>query len=442
MLSLSYKTILSVAIPLMGSSFIQSIVLLTDSSFLSRYNNLAFDASGNGGLIYITLFMILAGLNEGTQILMARRIGEERESVLGSIFASSVLINIVIAFLLFLLTWLIIPHLITNNVNSQELGQLQLDYLHVRSLGFIPSVVSLAILAYLTASGKTTLVFVNALIVATTNIILDYGFIFGNIGLPEMGLKGAALASAIADSVGMLVLVIAVFILPQLMGRNVLSNLHIKWQVIKRVLTVGSPIMLQGLTALLTWTIFFFWIEQMGIFELTVSQNIRSLYFLAFVPIWGFGATAKTYVSQFMGKKDFHSISIAMKRIQLLTMLFLLVIFHGALLYPEKLIEFINPNQEFIETSASTLRFLFGSILLYGFGSIYFYTIAGSGNTRYSFVIELIAVLLYLIFAFLFIKVWKWDIFSVWTVEYIYFGVIGGLSIGYLRLFNWKTKQI
>lgn len=123
-------------------------------------------------------------------------------------------------------------------------------------------------------------------------------------------------------------------------------------------------------------------------------------------------------------------------------MLFLLVIFHGALLYPEKLIEFINPNQEFIETSASTLRFLFGSILLYGFGSIYFYTIAGSGNTRYSFVIELIAVLLYLIFAFLFIKVWRWDIFSVWTVEYIYFGVIGGLSIGYLRLFNWKTKQI
>ncbi len=79
MLSLNYRTILAVAIPLMGSTFIQSIVLLTDSSFLSRYDTLAFGAAGNGGLIYITLLMVLVGLNEGTQILMARRIGESQE---------------------------------------------------------------------------------------------------------------------------------------------------------------------------------------------------------------------------------------------------------------------------------------------------------------------------------------------------------------------------
>jgi len=443
MLSLSYRTILSVAVPLMGSSFIQSIVLLTDSSFLSRYDTLAFDASGNGGLIYITLFMVLAGLNEGTQILMARRIGEEKESVLGSIFASSIVTNLFIALLLFMTIWLVVPEVIAQTVNSHELGQLELSYLNTRSLGIIPSIISLAILAYLTASGRTAIIFLNALIVAITNIVLDYAFIFGNLGLPEMGLEGAALASSMADFVGLLVLVLIVFIIPRSRNsKKKLTDLNINFSRIKRVLVVGSPIMLQGLTALLTWTIFFFWIEQMGIFELTVSQNIRSLYFLAFVPIWGFGATTKTYVSQLMGKQDFESISLVTKRIQLLTMLFLIAIFHGALLYPEKLIEFINPNEEYLETSATTLRFLFGSILLYGFGSSYFYTIAGSGNTRYSFVIELISVLLYLIFAYLFIKVLDWDIYSVWTVEYIYFGVICGLSVGYLRFFNWKKKQI
>lgn len=442
MLSLSYRTILSVAVPLMGSSFIQSIVLLTDSSFLSRYDTLAFDASGNGGLIYITLFMVLAGLNEGTQILMARRIGEEKESVLGSIFASSVVINLFIALLLFLTIWLIVPEIITQTVNNPVLGQFELNYLNTRSLGIIPSVISLAILAYLTASGRTAIIFLNALIVAVTNIVLDYALIFGNLGLPEMGLEGAALASAMADFIGLLVLVLVVFVIPRGNSKKILTDLTINFTRIKRVFVVGSPIMLQGLTALLTWTIFFFWIEQMGIFELTVSQNIRSLYFLAFVPIWGFGATTKTYVSQLMGKQDFESISLVTKRIQLLTMIFLIAIFHGALLYPEKLIEFINPKEEFIETSAATLRFLFGSILLYGFGSSYFYTIAGSGNTRYSFVIELISVLLYLIFAYLFIKVLDWDIYSVWTVEYIYFGVICCLSIGYLRFFNWKKKQI
>ena len=62
MLDLKYKTILSVALPLMVSSFIQSIVLLTDTAFLSRYSTVAFDAAGNGGLIYVTMFMALAGM--------------------------------------------------------------------------------------------------------------------------------------------------------------------------------------------------------------------------------------------------------------------------------------------------------------------------------------------------------------------------------------------
>ena len=142
MLSLNYRTILSVAIPLMGSSFIQSIVLLTDSSFLSRYDSLAFDAAGNGGLVYITLFMTLVGLNEGTQILMARRIGEEKESVLPRIFGSSIVINFFIAAILFILSWLFIPDIISSNARNSVLGQLQVDYIQIRSYGFIPSTIS------------------------------------------------------------------------------------------------------------------------------------------------------------------------------------------------------------------------------------------------------------------------------------------------------------
>ena len=69
MLDLRYKTILGVALPLMTSSFIQAIVLITDSSFISRYDptSLAFDAVGNGGLLYITVFMALAPAGLATE---------------------------------------------------------------------------------------------------------------------------------------------------------------------------------------------------------------------------------------------------------------------------------------------------------------------------------------------------------------------------------------
>jgi len=165
--------------------------------------------------------------------------------------------------------------------------------------------------------------------------------------------------------------------------------------------------------ALSTWTIFFTWIEQMGKFELTVSQNIRAIYFLAFVPIVGFAATTKTYISQYIRKQDIASLKIIQRRIQLLTVVSLFVFFHGAVFYPKQ-------------------RLI----------SVKFQTINGSGNTIASFFIELISVSTYMVFSYLLIKVWKLDIFWVWSVEYIYFGTLGVLSISYLKLFNWKKKNI
>ena len=123
-------------------------------------------------------------------------------------------------------------------------------------------------------------------------------------------------------------------------------------------------------------------------------------------------------------------------------MAFLILFFHGAILYPEKLIALINPNVEYIEESASILRFVTGSIIIYGLGSVYFQTINGSGNTRYTFIVELISVVLYLVTAYLLIKVYKVDIFWVWLVEYVYFVSMGAFSIAYLKFFNWQKKQI
>jgi MATE family multidrug resistance protein len=208
------------------------------------------------------------------------------------------------------------------------------------------------------------------------------------------------------------------------------------------LLKISSPIMLQGCLALGTWTIFFIMLEQRGIFELTVSQNIRSIYFLAFVPVWGFAGTTKTYISQYLGEKKENEIPIIQKRIQLLTTGFLIVFFHGAILYPETLIGIINPEEIYIGMSAEILRLISVSIILYGIVSVYYQTILGSGNTMYSLIIEITTITLYLSACFLFIRVLNFQIFWIWTVEYIYFGTIGMMSFLYLRNSSWKTKKV
>jgi Na+-driven multidrug efflux pump len=143
-----------------------------------------------------------------------------------------------------------------------------------------------------------------------------------------------------------------------------------------------------------------------------------------------------------LGKKDFDALKTIQRRIQLLSILFLAVFFHGAILYPEKLIRLINPEEQYIQKSAEILRYISGSIFIFSLISVPFQTVNGSGNTRISFLIELISTTTYMSCAYYLIRIAQVDIFWVWTVEYIYFCTLGILSISYLRFFNWKQKII
>ena len=434
-----YTSLLRVSMPLMVSGFIQSVVLLTDSAFLSRYSTLAFDAVGNAGLLFITCFMILVGFGDGTQIILARRIGEKKTEQLAHVFTTALLIQSMIAIVLFTILFFIAPNWLVSISEQQDIASLQGDFLSIRSFAFFPSCIFLIVQAYFLAKGKTWPVLFSAILTALSNVLLDYSLIFGNFGLPEMGVKGAALASTCSDLIGMTSMGI-LFVLDREFRLFKLKTFSILSA--KNILKISSPLMLQGSIALGTWTLFFMMLEQRGVFELTVSQNIRSIYFLAFVPVWGFAGTTKTYVSQYLGSGKTELIPQLQRRIQLLTTLFLIVTFHGAVLYPELLVSWINPEETYIEKSASILRLISLSIILYGLISVYYQTIQGSGNTFYSMCIELSTVFIYVSACHLFINIFSFDIYWIWTVEYIYFGVIGIMSILYLRNSNWKLKSI
>ena len=121
----------------MGSTFIQSIVMITDSSFLSRYNTDAFDAAGNAGLIYVTVFIALIGMGDASQILMARRIGQQKDDLLARIFSSTIVSNLILASILFLILQTLLPSLISHYSAHEEIRQGQIEhFLHQKHIKF------------------------------------------------------------------------------------------------------------------------------------------------------------------------------------------------------------------------------------------------------------------------------------------------------------------
>jgi len=198
--------------------------------------------------------------------------------------------------------------------------------------------------------------------------------------------------------------------------------------------------MLQGMLSLLTWWIFFSMIEHMGPNDLEVAHNIRYMYFLAFIPIFGFAAATKTFVSNLVGRKELHLIPKIQLKIMLLAVAGTFLLFHGAFFYPEYLIGIVehNPNAsaEVIQNSIDSLRFVSGSILIFTISVVPFHSVAALGKTKISFAIEVIAIAIYLIGCYFMIQRWHWSIVDVWWVEYLYFGTLGLASMLYLLYFN------
>jgi multidrug resistance protein, MATE family len=442
MLDIRYRIILAMALPLMLSGFIQSVLSMTDAHFLADYSKLAYDANGSAGLWYITMHMAFIGMADGAQILMANRIGEGDESGVAKVFQSTVLNAFFIAVILTLIVQLAIPHMVHYVVRDKALADADLSFLEIRSYAFWASVITLSIDSFYYATGKTTMVLIAAAITAVSNIFMDWVFVFGRGPIPAMGLEGAALASTLAEFLGAIFLV-AVLAAGKLRRQYGLwEKIVVSYRQLRENIKVGAPLLMQGLVALSVWVVFFTWIEQMGSDELTISLNIRFVYFLAFIPIWGFASATKTYIAQYIGAGELKMVPVIQRRIQLLTVVFMFVTFHGAVFYPEALIRMVNGDPRYVEQSAFILRLVFASIIIYSLSSVFFQTVSASGKTRVTFLIECLATGCYLITAYILIKVVHAEIRYVWFVEYAYFITMGAASYLYLRFAEKPGRHV
>ena len=93
-------------------------------------------------------------------------------------------------------------------LNNQDIFQACIDYLSFRSYGIFFSYAGVIIVALYTGVGRTTVIIYNAIILGIINTILNYGLIFGQWGLPEMGIAGAGLASTIAEGLAFIVFIV------------------------------------------------------------------------------------------------------------------------------------------------------------------------------------------------------------------------------------------
>ncbi|MFN5831756.1 MAG: MATE family efflux transporter, partial [Bacteroidota bacterium] len=92
-----------------------------------------------------------------------------------------------------------------------------------------------------------------------------------------------------------------------------------------------------------------------------------------------------------------------------------------------------------IEATIPSLHVIDGSLLMFSVSSILLSAVSGSGNTAMSLLIEVVTIAFYLFATYLIAVYYQLAIEWVWSVEYVYFLFMGGVSVIYLR-YAKKTR--
>lgn len=437
-----HRKIWNIAYPIILGSIAQNIIAVTDTAFLGRVSEVALGAAAIAGIFYIAMVMLGWGFGLGTQIILARRVGEGNHSLVGKTVDHALYFLLFLALCLMLFMQIIAPELLHSIIKSDDIYEAGVSFLHYRSWGIGFACANLLFRAFFIGIAKTRVISWSTFFMAFVNIFLDYGLIFGKFGLPEMGLEGAAMASVIAEVSVFLFFLIYILKEPTLKRYKLFCFGSIDWQLYGRLLRVSFPMMIQNFLSLSSWFIFFVMVESLGEHELAISNIIRSIYMLLMIPVWAFASAGNTLVSQLIGEGRAGEVMGVIWRAIQLSSFCVMIIVSVSLVSPELLISIYTDDTSLIKDTLPVLYMICGSSLLFPVSFTLFNGVSGTGNTFYALILEALVLVIYLGSVWLLTNYFKVSIEWVWSAEYYYLIFLGLFSFLYLKYAKWQYSVV
>ena len=245
----------TMAVPLMLSLLVQSLYNIVDSIFVARLSETALTAAS---LVYSIQFLMIAvgvGTAVGLNALLSRKIGEHKTEEACQA-ATTGLFLMFLTSLIFSIAGIFLSDTIATKMAADpELQALCKQYLSINLVYCWGIFLQTYGQRLLQAVGDTFLSMVSLIIGAVLNIILDPIMIFGLLGCPAMGIRGAAIATVIGQMVG----AIAALLFNRFRNPIIhvhLKNYHFRWQDVADIYKVGLPtIIMQAIRSIMTFAV-------------------------------------------------------------------------------------------------------------------------------------------------------------------------------------------
>jgi multidrug resistance protein, MATE family len=434
------RQILKIALPISLALLVPQLNFITNTIFLGHYSSDALAYGGIAGVYYLIFTGIGYGLNNGLQMLISRRAGENRPNEIGKIFNHGVFIALSIAATGILITYFVAPPILKSIIKSQDAYNSIINFLKIRIWGLPFLYIYQMRNALLVGTNQSKYLVAGTLAEAMANLFFDYTLIFGKLGFTEMGFNGAAVASIIAEFMGMFVIFLVIHFKGISRRFSIFQKLHWDKTIARLIASMSGPLVFQQAITVMSWFLFFLLVERnTDLTDQAITNTMRTLFGLFGVMTWAFGSTSNAMVSNVIGQGKKEMVVPLLRKIIVLATGSAIIVCLFLNVFPHLFLSVFGQQNEFTDDAVPVVRIVSIAMIIMALASVYHNSVIGTGNPKMTFVIELIAIILYCVYVFVVLEILKLGIVVGWMSEWIYWLTLFVMSYWYIRSGKWKS---
>ena len=279
----SFQRLLILAMPIAAQNLVQTLLNMVDTLMIGQLGERAIAAVALSNQVFFLLMLLLFGISSGSAVFTAQFWGKKDLPGIHSALGMALILGFAGAVLFTAAAQLAPAFILGIFSTDEEVIRAGIPYLRIASVSYLFTAGTIIFQGVLRSTGVVRLPLLLSVSALSLNAVFNYGLIFGRLGLPQMGIAGAAMATSGARILEMTVLVIVVYIKKYPVAAPLRELLDQNRDFIKRFFRRVSPVILNEVGWSVGMTMFTLVYARMGT-QILAAYNIMDTFSrLAFI---------------------------------------------------------------------------------------------------------------------------------------------------------------
>ena len=436
--------ILLLAVPMILELSLESVFALVDIFFVSKLGSNAVQTVGLTESVITLVYSLAIGLSTAATAMVARRIGEKNPEAAAHAGMQALIMSLIATVFISAAGIIFAPDILRIMGATPVVIKEGAVFTRIMLGGSVVIILLFLINGIFRGAGNAAIAMRSLWIASIINIILCPAFINGWGPLPELGLKGAAIATVIGRGTG--VLYQCYFLFKGKKGSISLGKEHfiIDFPLMKSLVKIAWPATFQFIIASGSWIVLAHLVAVTGGTHASAGYQIAIRNMVFFIlPAWGLSNAAATLVGQNLGAKQ----PDRAEKSVLLTTKYNAIFMSGVMLlfifFARPIISFFTTVPEDLKFGAQALQIMGTGYIFYGIGMVMIQALNGAGDTKTPTWINFFGFWLFQIpLAYLLVKVFKLGVVGAFIAIPVAESALAIAAWYYFKKGKWKKVKV